>query len=114
MSVVLFAPAKLTVSLRITGARPDGYHEVDAEMVPLMVTFGSVKDRAWAAQHPDHPWATPSTLVHGPGTWNTDGSKEVTAAASVNTALLFTITRSSSPCTTAMNLSVEGWGRISK
>lgn len=35
MSVVLFAPAKLTVSLRVTGARPDGYHEVDAEMVSL-------------------------------------------------------------------------------
>ena len=35
MSIVLFAPAKLTVSLRVTGARPDGYHEVDAEMVSL-------------------------------------------------------------------------------
>ena len=30
-----FAPAKLTLSLRITGVRPDGYHEVDAEMVTL-------------------------------------------------------------------------------
>ena len=29
------APAKLTLSLRITGIRPDGYHEVDAEMVTL-------------------------------------------------------------------------------
>jgi 4-diphosphocytidyl-2-C-methyl-D-erythritol kinase len=29
------APAKLTVSLRITGVRADGYHEVDAEMVAL-------------------------------------------------------------------------------
>ena len=29
------APAKLTLSLRITGTRPDGYHEVDAEMVTL-------------------------------------------------------------------------------
>ena len=35
MSGVLCAPAKLTVSLRVTGARPDGYHEVDAEMVSL-------------------------------------------------------------------------------
>ncbi len=35
MSVVLFAPAKLTCSLRITGARADGYHEIDAEMVTL-------------------------------------------------------------------------------
>jgi len=30
-----FAPAKLTLSLRITGVRPDGYHTVDAEMVTL-------------------------------------------------------------------------------
>lgn len=29
------APAKLTLSLRITGVRPDGYHTVDAEMVTL-------------------------------------------------------------------------------
>ena len=29
------APAKLTLSLRITGVRHDGYHEVDAEMVTL-------------------------------------------------------------------------------
>jgi 4-diphosphocytidyl-2-C-methyl-D-erythritol kinase len=33
--VKLHAPAKLTVSLRITGIRPDGYHELDAEMVTL-------------------------------------------------------------------------------
>lgn len=31
----LLAPAKLTVSLRVTGVRPDGYHELDAEMVTL-------------------------------------------------------------------------------
>lgn len=29
------APAKLTVSLRVTGVRPDGYHEIDAELVSL-------------------------------------------------------------------------------
>ncbi len=29
------APAKLTLSLRITGVRADGYHEIDAEMVSL-------------------------------------------------------------------------------
>jgi 4-diphosphocytidyl-2-C-methyl-D-erythritol kinase len=33
--VVLDAPAKLTVSLRITGIRADGYHLLDAEMVSL-------------------------------------------------------------------------------
>jgi 4-diphosphocytidyl-2-C-methyl-D-erythritol kinase len=32
---VVHAPAKLTVSLRVTGVRPDGYHLIDAEMVTL-------------------------------------------------------------------------------
>jgi 4-diphosphocytidyl-2-C-methyl-D-erythritol kinase len=31
----LSAPAKLTLSLKVTGIRPDGYHELDAEMVTL-------------------------------------------------------------------------------
>jgi len=35
MSAVVVAPAKLTLSLRITGRRPDGYHLIDAEMVTL-------------------------------------------------------------------------------
>ena len=33
--VELFAPAKLTRSLRIVGTRPDGYHLIEAEMVAL-------------------------------------------------------------------------------
>ena len=33
--VTLAAPAKLTETLRITGTRPDGYHEIDAEMLSL-------------------------------------------------------------------------------
>ena len=33
--VRMLAPAKLTLSLRITGTRPDGYHLIDAEMVTL-------------------------------------------------------------------------------
>ncbi len=33
----LFAPAKLTLSLRVTGVRDDGYHLIDAEMVSLDV-----------------------------------------------------------------------------
>jgi 4-diphosphocytidyl-2-C-methyl-D-erythritol kinase len=33
--VTLMAPAKLTLSLRITGRRDDGYHLIDAEMVSL-------------------------------------------------------------------------------
>ena len=56
--VKLLAPAKLTVSLRITGVRADGYHELDAEMVTLSLADellleegGSgltVEDDAWA------------------------------------------------------------------
>jgi len=38
------APAKLTLSLRVTGVRGDGYHLIDAEMVTLdladLLTFG--------------------------------------------------------------------------
>jgi 4-diphosphocytidyl-2-C-methyl-D-erythritol kinase len=34
-AVQLSAPAKLTLSLRVTGVRPDGYHDIDAEMVSL-------------------------------------------------------------------------------
>lgn len=33
--ISLEAPAKLTLSLRITGVRDDGYHTIDAEMVAL-------------------------------------------------------------------------------
>ena len=35
MPEVVVAPAKLTISLRITGVRDDGYHLIDAEMVSL-------------------------------------------------------------------------------
>ena len=35
MADVVIAPAKLTLSLRITGVRADGYHLIDAEMVAL-------------------------------------------------------------------------------
>jgi 4-diphosphocytidyl-2-C-methyl-D-erythritol kinase len=35
LPTVLDAPAKLTVSLRVTGVRDDGYHLIDAEMVSL-------------------------------------------------------------------------------
>ncbi|MGH9096647.1 MAG: 4-(cytidine 5'-diphospho)-2-C-methyl-D-erythritol kinase [Acidimicrobiales bacterium] len=33
--VEMLAPAKLTLSLTVTGVRPDGYHELDSEMVTL-------------------------------------------------------------------------------
>jgi 4-diphosphocytidyl-2-C-methyl-D-erythritol kinase len=35
LTIELVAPAKLTLSLRITGRREDGYHLIDAEMVSL-------------------------------------------------------------------------------
>ena len=34
-AAVVAAPAKLTLSLRVTGVRPDGYHLLDAEMVSI-------------------------------------------------------------------------------
>src|SRR3546814_14018928 len=34
-AVTLAAPAKLTLTLRVTGVRPDGYHLIDAELVSL-------------------------------------------------------------------------------
>ena len=33
----LIAPAKLTLSLRVTGVRADGYHLIDAEMISLLL-----------------------------------------------------------------------------
>lgn len=36
--ISLEAPAKLTLSLRVTGVRNDGYHTIDAEMVALSLT----------------------------------------------------------------------------
>ncbi len=35
MNAELFAPAKLTLSLRVVGVRRDGYHEIDSEMVSV-------------------------------------------------------------------------------
>jgi 4-diphosphocytidyl-2-C-methyl-D-erythritol kinase len=35
VTLLLAAPAKLTLTLRVTGRRPDGFHLIDAEMVTL-------------------------------------------------------------------------------
>jgi 4-diphosphocytidyl-2-C-methyl-D-erythritol kinase len=46
--VKLCAPAKLTVSLRITGLRADSYHELDAEMVTLSLADELVLEESGA------------------------------------------------------------------
>ena len=51
----LFAPAKLTVDLRVTGVRNDGMHLIDAEMVTL--DFG------------DRLQIEPGSGVHYEGAW---------------------------------------------
>lgn len=55
------AHAKLTLSLRITGARDDGYHLIDAEMVTLdladTVTIGSTATPAGDGTTVDGPYA---------------------------------------------------------
>jgi 4-diphosphocytidyl-2-C-methyl-D-erythritol kinase len=42
---VLFAPAKLTLSLEVVRRRPDGYHDIDAEMVAIDLADRLVVDR---------------------------------------------------------------------
>lgn len=59
LSATLFAPAKLTLSLRVTGVRSDGMHLIDAEMVTL--DFG------------DTLRLSPGTHVSYSGTWTGEG-----------------------------------------
>ncbi len=46
---VALAPAKLTVTLQVTGVRPDGYHELDAEMVTVSLADELVFDEGEAS-----------------------------------------------------------------
>jgi len=64
VTVELVAPAKVTLSLRVTGVRPDGLHLIDAEMVSVDLVDRLVVESTEG----------PSTLeVHGPeGTRATD------------------------------------------
>lgn len=59
---VVAAPAKLTLSLRVTGVRADGYHLIDAEMVSLDVadrlTIQPLPDEAAGEHHPEAPEPT--------------------------------------------------------
>ncbi len=65
-SVTLAAPAKLTLTLRITGLRGDGYHLLDAEMVTLdladLLTFSDGDGIELVGAAPDVP-AGPDNLV---------------------------------------------------
>ncbi len=54
---VVAAPAKLTLGLRITGVRPDGYHLIDAEMVTLELADTLTFARAGAGLSADGPFA---------------------------------------------------------
>ncbi|HEY1733813.1 MAG TPA: 4-(cytidine 5'-diphospho)-2-C-methyl-D-erythritol kinase, partial [Acidimicrobiales bacterium] len=56
--LTLHAPAKLTVSLRVTGVRADGYHELDAEMVSLSLADELELDEAGRGLSVEaEPWA---------------------------------------------------------
>ncbi len=65
--ITLLAPAKLTLSLRITGRRDDGYHLLDAEMVSLdladRLTFSSGDGLELVGAAPDVPLG-PQNLVN--------------------------------------------------
>jgi 4-diphosphocytidyl-2-C-methyl-D-erythritol kinase len=56
MEAIVQAPAKLTLSLRITGVRDDGYHLIDSEMTLLdladTVTFGPDGSRGLTVDGP--------------------------------------------------------------
>lgn len=58
-SAEIVAPAKLTVELRVTGVRDDGYHLIDAEMV-------SVDLADTLTISPTAPGRTPSLQFRGP------------------------------------------------
>jgi 4-diphosphocytidyl-2-C-methyl-D-erythritol kinase len=57
VTIELAAPAKLTLSLRITGVRSDGYHLIDAEMVSLDWADLLTIDPAGSGLSADGPYA---------------------------------------------------------
>lgn len=66
----LFAPAKLTLSLRVTGVRHDGMHLIDAEMVTL--DFG------------DEIAIRPGTGVHYEGAWSGEAGSDDLVTQALN------------------------------
>jgi 4-diphosphocytidyl-2-C-methyl-D-erythritol kinase len=71
LTIELIAPAKLTLSLRITGRRDDGYHLIDAEMVSLDLHDTVIIDPRRVGLSVGGPYATGVPL---------DGSNLVTRA----------------------------------
>jgi 4-diphosphocytidyl-2-C-methyl-D-erythritol kinase len=81
-ATMVLAPAKLTLSLRVTGTRPDGYHLLESEMVTLDLADilvieeadGEVSSNPRAGgvlsidPHPDGPWRDrgPDPIPLGP------------------------------------------------
>lgn len=57
MTVHLTAPAKLTLELRVTGVRDDGYHMIDAEMAALELCDDVAVDPDGNWLRVDGPWA---------------------------------------------------------
>ncbi len=66
------APAKLTVHLRVTGIRPDGYHLIDAEMVSL-----DLADTVWV----DETAMTTMVSYAGPHAVEVPAEKDLCARA---------------------------------
>ena len=65
--ITLLAPAKLTVSLQVTGVRADGYHELDAEMVTLDLVDELVLDPEGSGLRVDHEPGLRAGGLPGPG-----------------------------------------------
>jgi 4-diphosphocytidyl-2-C-methyl-D-erythritol kinase len=63
----VLAPAKLTVSLRVTGVRPDGYHELDAEMVTLSLADELELEEGGSGFAVEAPPGVRSGELPGPG-----------------------------------------------
>jgi 4-diphosphocytidyl-2-C-methyl-D-erythritol kinase len=57
----LSAPAKLTLSLRVTGVRPDGYHLIESEMVTVDLADRLVVEEGdGLSVSTDRPWGGPA------------------------------------------------------
>jgi 4-diphosphocytidyl-2-C-methyl-D-erythritol kinase len=62
----LFAPAKLTVTLDVTGVRPDGYHELRAEMFTLDLADELIVSEPGAGITVEsEPWIRAAALTSG-------------------------------------------------